>query len=45
MNIEEQIEIIKELVEGVKELNGEFQEGWEENIEKGKALINYLSDK
>lgn len=45
MNIEEQIEIIKELVEGVKELNGEFQEGWEENIEKGEALIKYLSDK
>jgi len=42
MNIEEQIEIIKELVEAVRVAYGEE---FIENIEKGKALINYLSDK
>ena len=45
MKIKEQIEIIKELIEGVEELNGSFQEGWERDIEKGYDLLEYLESK
>lgn len=42
MKIEKQIEIVKELLEGVKELNGEYQAGWDEDIMKGEKLLKYL---
>jgi len=42
MELQEQIEIVKELLEATKELNGEYQEGWEENIEDGERLLEYL---
>lgn len=42
MNIKEQIEIIQNLIEATKELNGEFQEGWDDEIENGERLLNYL---
>jgi len=42
MKLQEQIEIVKELLEATKELNGEYQEGWDENIEDGKRLLEHL---
>ena len=42
MELQEQIEIVKELLEATKELNGDYQEGWEENIEDGERLLEYL---
>lgn len=42
MNIQEQIRVTEELLEGVKELNGEYQEGWEIVIENAEKLINQL---
>ena len=42
MKLQEQIEIVKELLEATKELNGEYQEGWDENIEDGERLLEYL---
>lgn len=42
MELQKQIEIIKELLEATKELNGEYQEGWDENIENGERLLEYL---
>lgn len=30
---------VKELLEGVKELNGEFQEGWDDEIEIAEKLL------
>ena len=42
MDLQEQIEIIKELLDATKELNGEYQEGWDENIEDGERLLEYL---
>lgn len=37
-----QINILKELIEGVEELNGEFQEGWDKVIERGNQLLEYI---
>lgn len=42
MELQEQIEIVKELLEATKELNGEYQEGWDVNIEDGERLLEYL---
>ena len=42
MDLKDQIRIIEELLEGVKELNGEYQEGWENNILEAENLINHL---
>ena len=44
MKLEKQIEIVKELVEGVYEL-GESQCGWEDDLEKGVKLLKYLESK
>jgi len=40
-----QIEILKELISGVEELNGGFQEGWEDDIANGKELLSYIESK
>ena len=45
MELQEQIEIVKELLEATEELNGGYQEGWEENIEDGERLLVYLKSK
>jgi len=45
MTLQEQINIIKELLEATKELNGEFQDGWDDDIEKGEKLLAYLEIK
>jgi hypothetical protein len=42
MKTEEQIRIVQELLEATSELNGEYQEGWEEAIEDGEKLLEYL---
>lgn len=42
ITIDDQIEIVTDLLEGVKELNGEYQEGWDESIEKGEKLLTHL---
>lgn len=42
MELQEQIKIVKELLEATKELNGEYQYGWDKNIEDGKRLLEYL---
>jgi hypothetical protein len=42
MNIKEQIRIIKQLLDATKELNGEYQEGWDKDIRDGKKLIKFL---
>lgn len=42
MELQEQIEIVKGLLEATKELNGEYQEGWDENIENGERLLEHL---
>ena len=42
MEIIEQIRIVKNLLEGVKDLNGEYQNGWEDDIEDGEILLEYL---
>lgn len=36
----ELLEALIECLGGVKELNGEFQEGWDETIEKAENAIN-----
>ncbi len=43
MDIQEQIQTVQDLLEGVRELNGEFQEGWENAIEKGEKLLEQLN--
>jgi hypothetical protein len=45
MKLNKQIKIVETLIEAIKELNGEFQEGWEEDIEEAEALLNYLKTK
>jgi len=45
MELEKQIAIVKELLQGVKELNGEYQSGWEDEIQKGEELLEYLQNK
>tara|TARA_B110000977_G_C10588682_1_gene303444 strand:+ start:151 stop:291 length:141 start_codon:yes stop_codon:yes gene_type:complete len=42
MELQEQILIVKLLLEATKELNGEYQEGWNEDIEGGERLLQYL---
>ena len=42
MDIRDQIRITEELLEGVKELNGEYQEGWENNILDAENLLKHL---
>tara|TARA_Y100000592_G_scaffold58237_1_gene91264 strand:- start:1036 stop:1287 length:252 start_codon:yes stop_codon:yes gene_type:complete len=42
MDIKDQIRITEELLEGVKELNGEYQEGWENNISEAENLLEHL---
>jgi hypothetical protein len=42
MTTEEQIEIIEKLIEATEELNGEFQEGWDKEIEDGRKLVEHL---
>jgi len=41
----EVVKIISDLIEGVEELNGEFQDGWDEQIKKGKELLKSLNKK
>ncbi len=40
--MEKEIQIVKELLEGVRELNGEYQEGWDETIKQGEELLKHL---
>ena len=42
MELQEQIEIVKELLDAVIELNAEYQEGWDEDIENGERLLEHL---
>ena len=42
MDTRDQIRITEELLEGVKELNGEYQEGWENNILEAENLLKHL---
>lgn len=42
MKLKKQIEIVEYLLKGVKELNSEFQDGWEVDIIKGEQLLEYL---
>lgn len=42
MDVKDQIRITEELLEGVKELNGEYQEGWENNILEAENLLKHL---
>lgn len=44
MEIQEQIRIVKDLLEAVTEFNGECQEGWEKTIEGGENLLSYLQN-
>lgn len=44
MKIQEQIKVIKEMIEGLEELNGEFQDGWQPVISKGKEMLKHLED-
>lgn len=44
MKIDRQIEIVKELLEATKELNGEYQDGWNNTIDKAEELLNHLED-
>ena len=41
MKKKEQIEILEELIEGVETL-GEFQDGWWEDFENGKRLLEHI---
>ncbi len=45
MNIKDQIKTTEKLLEGVRELNGEFQDGWEQIISEGEQMIKYLKEK
>jgi len=42
MTIEEQIKVVKDLIEATKELNNEYQDGWDSVIEEAKRLLEYL---
>ena len=44
MTGKEQIEIIKGLIEATKELNSEYQNGWDDEIYKGDELIKFLEN-
>ena len=43
MELKEQIKTVKGLIEGVYEL-GEFQDGWESDLEKGRELLKQLEE-
>lgn len=45
MEIQRQIEIVKQLLEATIELDGEFQAGWHAEIKAGKDLLTYLNSK
>lgn len=38
-------ESLKECLEGVKELNGEYQDGWDDVINRAEKLLNEDKDK
>ncbi len=42
MELLEQIKIVEELIDGVTELNGEYQSGWEENLKNAEELLSHL---
>ena len=42
MSREDQVRITEELLEGVKELNSEYQAGWDNSILEAEKLIKYL---
>lgn len=42
MTKQEQIETVKQLLQATKELNGEYQDGWQEEIDKGEQLLQHL---
>ena len=42
MTKQEQIETVKQLLQATKELNGEYQDGWQEEIDKGEQLLRHL---
>jgi len=42
MRIKKQIKVLQELLDATKELNGEYQAGWDETIENGEKLIKHL---
>jgi hypothetical protein len=42
MELQEQIKIVQELLEATKELNADYQQGWDENIQAGERLIKHL---
>ena len=43
METKKQIQIIRELLEATKELNGEYQSGWDVVIQEGENLLEYLT--
>ncbi len=40
----EKIKIIKDLLEATRELNDEFQEGYDKEIQDGETLLKYLNN-
>ena len=42
MEKEKQIKIIEQLIEGIEELAGEYQDGWDEIISDGNLLLKAL---
>lgn len=42
IKIEKFIKTVSDLLEATKELNGEFQEGWDNEIEAGEDLLEFL---
>lgn len=43
MEMERQQEAIRKLLEAAKELNGEYQDGWDEEIQEGEEFLKYLN--
>lgn len=43
MEMERQQEAIRKLLAAAKELNGEYQEGWDEEIQEGEEFLKYLN--
>ena len=43
MIISHQIEVVKNLLAAAKELNGEYQDGWDEEIQEGEEFLKYLN--
>lgn len=44
MSLTEKIELLKEVIEGLEELNGEFQEGWEPVINRANTMLKQMED-